>query len=123
MYQPRYLKCGREKLHTCLARLISEPFGGCDVHRIEGFRAALDVKADRIDHAKRVSHRPGDRRPLVNIRCNGPELQIIAAGRVWAPRCDTNGKPFVVQMTDDPSPERLALLLADGTPLIGAPIA
>jgi hypothetical protein len=62
-----------------------EPFGCRDVHRIKGFGSALDVEADRIDHAKRASNRPGDRRPLVNIRCNGPELRIIAAGRVRPP--------------------------------------
>jgi len=73
---------------------------------MEGLFSACNVETHRIDHAKRAGDCAGNRLPVVNIGCNRLELRIIAAGWVRAPGCDANRKPFVMQMTHDPAPEK-----------------
>ena len=77
---------------TCIASKVSVP------------RSTSRRTASTTPNAPATALASDDR--WVNIRCNGPEPRIIAAGRVRVPRCNTNGKSFVVQMTDDPSPKK-----------------
>ena len=45
--------------NPCLARLIGEPLGCRDMHRMKGFFAAFNVETDRIHYTKRAGNGAG----------------------------------------------------------------
>ena len=73
---------------------------------MEGFFAALNIETDRIHYAKRASNRAGDGALLANICCKGLKQRITAAGLARPPGGDADSKPLVMQMTDDPAPQK-----------------
>src|SRR3982074_3462562 len=73
---------------------------------MEGLFSALNVETDRIDHTKRAGNRAGNRLPVVNIGCNRAQLRIIAAGRVRVSGCNADRIPLLMQITNDPAPEK-----------------
>src|SRR4029077_20835014 len=82
-----------------------------DVHGIESYAAALDIKADGIDGTIGAEERRGDRSLVMDISFRGPQPRIrsgCASNPLGVARCRPHPESVVKQMSDDPAAEKAA---------------
>jgi hypothetical protein len=80
-----------------------------DMHGIEGYAAALDIKADGIDGAIGAEERCGDSSFIMDIsfRSSGPRIWSGSRSNpLGVARCGPHLESVVEQMSDDPAPEK-----------------
>jgi hypothetical protein len=98
-----------QSFHTVRACEAGHARRGLDMHGIEGYAAALDIKADGIDGTIGAEERCGDRRLVMDIGSRGLRTRVWSGSRPNPPgvaRCSPHLESLVEQVSDDPAPEK-----------------
>src|SRR6516162_3577624 len=100
-----------QSFHTTRVREAAHARRRLDVHGIEGYAAALDIKADGIDGTGGAEERRSDRGLLMDISFRGLKPRIWSGCRsdpLGVARCCPYPESVVKQMSDDPPTEKAA---------------
>jgi len=98
-----------QPFYTALAGEAGHARRCLDMHRIEGFPAALDIKADGVDGTVGAEESRSDRRLVTDISFRRPRPRVRLGCRsnpLGVARCCPYLESVVKQMSDDPATEK-----------------